>query len=134
MIDIHCHTAGIGTGGSGCFVSQGLRSSFRYRFYLKAFGVTERELMTEGDGLIMQRIAQSLARSRRVSAAVVLALDGVAARDGELDESATEIYIPNEFVANVLSVQSQSVGRCTNPGTSATSSIPVNCPKPNART
>jgi predicted TIM-barrel fold metal-dependent hydrolase len=100
LIDIHCHTAGIGTGGSGCFVSQGLRSSFRYRFYLKAFGVTERELLTVGDGLIMQRISQALARSRRVSAAVILALDGVAARDGELDEAATEIYIPNEFVAN----------------------------------
>ncbi|RQW82134.1 MAG: metal-dependent hydrolase, partial [Geobacter sp.] len=100
LIDIHCHTAGIGSRGSGCFVSQGLRNSFRYRFYLKAFGVTERELLTEGDGLIMQRISQSLARSRRVSAAVILALDGVAARDGELDESATEIFIPNQFVAN----------------------------------
>jgi len=100
LIDIHCHTAGIGAGESGCFVSRRLRRSFRYHFYLKAFGVTERELLTEGDRLIMQRISQSLARSRRVSAAVILALDGVAARDGELDDAATEIYIPNEFVAN----------------------------------
>ncbi len=99
MIDIHCHTAGIGAGGSGCFVSQGLRRSFRYRFYLKAFGITERELLTEGDRLIIQRISQSLAGSLRVSTAVILALDGVAAKDGALDKAATEIYIPNEFVA-----------------------------------
>jgi hypothetical protein len=100
LIDIHCHTAGIGAGGSGCFVSQGLRRSFRYRFYLKAFGITERELLTEGDRLIIQRISQSLAGSQRVSTAVILALDGVAAKDGALDEAATEIYIPNEFVAD----------------------------------
>jgi hypothetical protein len=99
MIDIHCHTAGIGAGESGCFVSPALRRSFRYRFYLKAFGVTERELLQEGDGLILQRISETLAGSRRVSAAVILAMDGVAGSDGELDEDGTEIYIPNEFVA-----------------------------------
>jgi hypothetical protein len=99
MIDIHCHTAGIGAGGSGCFVSQALRRSFRYRFYLKAFGVTERELLEEGDGLILRRLSETLARSGRVSAAVILAMDGVVGSDGELDEAGTEIYIPNEFVA-----------------------------------
>jgi len=99
MIDIHCHTAGIGAGGSGCFVSQALRQSFRYRFYLKAFGVTERELLEEGDGLIMRRLSESLGQSRRVSAAVILAMDGVAGSNGELDEAGTEVYIPNEFVA-----------------------------------
>lgn len=99
MIDIHCHTAGIGAGGSGCFVSHRLRRSFRYRFYLKAFGITEEELLAHGDGLIVQRISRNLARSRRVSAAVILAMDGVATSDGELDEIGTEIYIPNEFVA-----------------------------------
>ena len=99
LIDIHCHTAGIGAGGSGCFVSRRLQRSFRYRFYLKAFGVTEQELQADGDGLIIQRISRTLARSRRVSAAVILAMDGVVDNDGELDETGTEIYIPNEFVA-----------------------------------
>lgn len=99
MIDIHCHTAGIGAGGSGCFVSQKLRRSFRYRFYLKAFGFTEQELLTEGDGLVIQRLSRTLARSRRVSTAVILAMDGVATKDGALDEAGTEMYIPNEFLA-----------------------------------
>jgi uncharacterized protein len=102
LIDIHCHTAGIGAGGSGCFVSPRLRRSFRYHFYLKAFGITERELLKDGDGLVIQRISRSLAGSRHISTAVILALDGVAAKDGTLDEAATEIYIPNEFVANEI--------------------------------
>ena len=99
MIDIHCHTAGIDAGGSGCFVSQRLRRSFRYRFFLKAFDVTEQELLSEGNGLIIQRISQALARSQRVSAAVILAMDGVVSNDGELDTAQTEMYLPNEFVA-----------------------------------
>ncbi len=43
VIDIHCHTAGIGAGGSGCFVSSALRRSWKYRFYLRAFGATQEE-------------------------------------------------------------------------------------------
>jgi hypothetical protein len=116
LIDIHCHTAGIGAGGSGCFVSRSLRRSFRYRFYLKAFGVTEQELLAAGDGLIIQRISRTLARSRRVSAAVILAMDGMVDNDGELDETGTEIYIPNEFVAGeVRRYQNLLFGASVNP-------------------
>jgi len=99
IIDIHCHTAGTGAGGSGCFVSRSLRESWKYRIYLKAFGVTEKELQTEGDGLILRRLSENLAGSRRVAAAVVLAMDGVVGDTGEVDTARTEMYIPNEFVA-----------------------------------
>jgi len=99
VIDIHCHTAGIGAGGSGCFVSPAMRKSWRYRVYLKAFGVSEQELLAQGDGLVMQRISELLSRSRHVDAAVILAMDGVVGEGGELDKAATEVYIPNEFVA-----------------------------------
>ena len=99
LIDIHCHVAGIGAGGSGCFVSPALRGSFRYRFYLKAFGVTEQGLRSEGDALILRRLSETLDQSRRVSAAVIMAMDAVVRGDGEPDEAATEIHIPDEFVA-----------------------------------
>ena len=99
IIDIHCHTAGIGAGGSGCFVSPEMRKSWRYHVYLRSFGVSEKELEQEGDGLILRRLSDSLAASRSVSAAVVLAMDGVVGPDGELDRTRTEVYIPNEFLA-----------------------------------
>lgn len=99
IIDIHCHTAGIGAGGSGCFVSPAMRKNWRYRIYLKSFGVTERELEREGDSLILQRLSRTLADSHSVKAAVVLAMDGVIDENGELDRSRTEVYIPNDFLA-----------------------------------
>ncbi|QWV97729.1 amidohydrolase family protein [Geomonas nitrogeniifigens] len=99
IIDIHCHTAGIGAGNSGCFISPAMRRSWRYKVFLKAFGVTERELLQEGDGLVMRRTSESLAASQRVSAAVILAVDGAVDDKGELDRARTEMFIPNEFVA-----------------------------------
>lgn len=99
IIDIHCHTAGIGAGGSGCFVSPALMGSWKYRIYLRAFGVTDKELRQQGDGLILRRISEKLEQSQRVSAAVILAMDGVIGDDGALDREKTEIYTPNAFVA-----------------------------------
>jgi len=99
IIDIHCHTAGIGAGESGCFVSPALMASWKYRVYLRAFGVTEKDLRREGDVLVLRRISEKLALSQRVGQAVILAMDGVVDEDGALDREKTEIYIPNEFIA-----------------------------------
>lgn len=99
IIDIHCHTAGIGAGDSGCFVSPALMASWKYRIYLRAFGVTEKELRQEGDVLVLRRISEQLAQSKRVGQAVILAMDGVVGEDGALDREKTEIFIPNEFIA-----------------------------------
>ncbi len=102
IIDIHCHTAGIGAGGSGCFISPAMRKSLRYNFFIKAFGVTQGELEQHGDRLILERLSRSLAASRAVDKAVVLAMDGIIGPDGELDRERTEIYIPNEFLVREL--------------------------------
>ena len=77
FIDMHCHTAGLGAGGSGCFVSDQMRHSFKLRFYLKSFGVTEEEILREGDAIVLTRLSERLAGSAHVGRAVVLALDGV---------------------------------------------------------
>jgi predicted TIM-barrel fold metal-dependent hydrolase len=99
IIDLHCHTAGIGAGGSGCFVSPALRRNFRYRYFLRAFGVTEEEILRHGDGLVAERLSRRLEESRHVAAAVLLAMDGVVDTHGALDEGRTELYIPNGFLA-----------------------------------
>jgi uncharacterized protein len=99
IIDIHCHTAGIGAGGSGCFVSPALRRNWRYRLYLNSFGVTEEEIVAEGDALLIRRLSGTLSGSRLVSAAVLLAMDCVVGDNGEPDTGLTEIHIPNSFAA-----------------------------------
>ena len=47
------------------------------------------------------RISESLAQSKYVSRAVLLALDGVVDARGNLDTNRTEVYVPNEFVAEM---------------------------------
>ena len=99
ILDMHCHVAGIGAGGSGCFVSRELRNNFRFNIYMKAFGVTLAEAQEQGDQLLMERLAKGIDESKRVGAAIVLAMDGVMDANGRLDRARTEFYIPNEFVA-----------------------------------
>ena len=99
VLDMHCHVAGIGAGGSGAFISEKLRSSWKYQIYLKAFGVTEAQVKQQGDALIVQRISERLAESKLVGAAVLLALDGVIDENGQLDRQRSETYIPNDFLA-----------------------------------
>jgi predicted TIM-barrel fold metal-dependent hydrolase len=99
IIDMHAHIAGIGAGGSNCYVSQELRNNWRYDIYLKAFGLTENDLEEHGDQFAFEKTSQKLAASELVDGAVILALDGVVNKAGELDLEHTEVYIPNEFVA-----------------------------------
>lgn len=99
IVDMHCHVAGIGADGSGCFVSRELRKSWKFAIYLRSFGVTEGALKEAGDRLVPDRISEMLTESRYVSKAVVLALDGVIDKDGFLDTDRTQVYVPNEFVA-----------------------------------
>jgi len=98
VIDIHCHGAGIGAGTSGCRVSRRMRSSWKLRSYLKAFGVTAAELARKGDMLVLQRLSERLAASRTVHQAVVFALDGAVDAAGRFDETRTELFIPNAFI------------------------------------
>ncbi len=100
IVDMHCHVAGIGA-GSSCFVSPRLRNNWRFRIYLRSFGVSRKELEEKGDAVVGDKISESLARSHYVSKAVLLALDGVIGPDGQLDTNRTEVYVPNEFVAEI---------------------------------
>jgi len=99
IVDAHCHIAGIGAGNSGCFVSKKLRNNWRFNIYLRAFGVTKKEILQHGDSIIADRISESLAASQYVNKVVLLALDGVVDGSGQLDTNRTEVYFPNEFVA-----------------------------------
>jgi len=101
-VDMHCHLAGIGAGGSGCFISPRMRRNWRFNPYLRSFGVTRRELEQHGDQLVAARVSAALAQSRWVRAAVVLAMDGVVGADGRLDPERTEFFVPDEFIADMV--------------------------------
>ncbi len=98
ILDMHCHTAGIGAGDSGCFLNERMRKSWKYPLYLGAFGSTHDEVMREGDGAILRILSEGLRESRYVHGAVILAMDCVINEDGTEDWDRTELYIPNEFL------------------------------------
>ena len=99
-VDMHVHAAGIGAEGSGAFINERMAASWRMPFYLRAFGVTQEELEAAGDALVIERISAGITASEGIDQAVVLALDGVVDANGELDREATQVYVPNEFVAS----------------------------------
>lgn len=99
IVDVHAHVAGLGAKGSGCFVSPALASSYRFGIYLQSFGTSREELLEKGDSVIVERLAAQVAGSAHVTAAVILAMEGVVGADGELDRQRTEFHVPNEFVA-----------------------------------
>ena len=116
IVDMHCHIAGIGAGGSGCFVSPKLRDNWRFNIYLRAFGVSKKEIAEQGDAIIGDKISATLAQSKFVSKAVILALDGVVGADGQLDTNRTEVYFPNEFVASLCATHTNLLfGASVNP-------------------
>ena len=116
IVDLHCHLAGIGAGHSGCRVSARMRRNWRYNIYLRTFGVTHQDLAASGDHLIAARLSASLTKSRYVSHAVILAMDGVVAANGQLDPDRTEIYVPNEFVRQMAAKHSNLLfGASVNP-------------------
>lgn len=100
IIDIHCHCAGIGAGRSGCFISKSMRNSWKYRFYLRSFKLTEEELQEEGDLVCIRKIGEQVGQSEQVDGALILALDAAIDPLGNIDYSQTQIYIPNSFVLN----------------------------------
>jgi predicted TIM-barrel fold metal-dependent hydrolase len=102
IIDMHCHTAGIGAGGSGAWISDELRESWKFRLYLRVFGSDEKTVGAEGDEILMDVIAQSIRESVHVDGAVILAMDAPYSREGELDRAAGEVFVPNRFVGEAL--------------------------------
>lgn len=97
-LDMHCHVAGIGS-GSEAFISEKIRKSWKYRIYLKSFGVTEEQIKEKGDAFVIEKIAEHLQTSESVGSAVLLALDSAITKHGETDRDRTETYIPNSFLA-----------------------------------
>jgi predicted TIM-barrel fold metal-dependent hydrolase len=97
IVDMHCHIACLDA-KNGCFIADELKDNFRFPIYIRAMGTSLDELKVQGDEVIVKRLNQQIEQSSQVSAAVILAMDGVVTR-GELDKSKTLVYVPNAYVA-----------------------------------
>lgn len=99
IVDMHVHVAGLGYGGSGCFINPEMRNNVRFPVYLWAMGVSEEELQQAGDRLLFDKLSARIGASQSVDKAVILAMDGYVTEQGQLDRAQTQIYVPNDYVA-----------------------------------
>lgn len=102
ILDMHCHTAGIGETGSGAWVSDSLRKSWKFPLYLRIFETDQQTLKTQGDEAVLDKIAQRIRESEYVQDAVILAMDSPYDDNGEMNLEAGEVFVPNRFVGEAV--------------------------------
>jgi predicted TIM-barrel fold metal-dependent hydrolase len=102
LLDMHCHTAGMGHCGSGAWVSEDLRNSWKFPLYLKIFETSVTELKTHGDRIVLDKIARRLEESEYVSDAVILAMDEPFTSEGMADASLGELHVSNRWLGQTL--------------------------------
>lgn len=102
LLDMHCHTAGIGHCGSGAWVSDELRNSWKFPLYLRSFETTLAELQSRGDRDVLDKIAQRLEESVHVDDAVILAMDAPHSDDGQPNNAAGELFVCNRWLGATL--------------------------------
>ena len=100
ITDWHVHVAGLGHGDSGNFINDTMRNNYRFKFFLKWMNVTEADLETYGDQIVVERLNKRIEDSKYIDQAIIFALDGVIDTETkQLDKEATQFYVDNDFVA-----------------------------------
>jgi predicted TIM-barrel fold metal-dependent hydrolase len=95
--DIHAHLAGVGTGGSGCWLSPRTRARPVFRLLRRLNGVTERQLAETFDQDWAARLAAAV-RESELDRAVALGFDGVYDARGERVEADSQLIVPPAWV------------------------------------
>jgi predicted TIM-barrel fold metal-dependent hydrolase len=97
-IDVHAHLAGVGSGGSGCWVSPKFRRSIMFRALGRIHGM--RPDSPTGDADWAARLAAHV-RGSEMDRAVALGFDAVCDASGEPDLARSQMVIPAGWVFRV---------------------------------
>jgi len=101
VVDLHVHVAGLGLGGSGCWVHPELTSHLhplerlRFELYLGAAGV---EADARADEAYVARLAAALEAGVPGLRLLLLAFDYHVRPDGSEDRDASMFHVPDEYV------------------------------------
>lgn len=99
-IDVHVHLAGVGTQGSGCWISDGFRRHYTFRYLRHAYGISDAQLRTTVDQDWAAGIAARVLESG-LDYAVVLGFDGVYDARGDFDPARSQMVVPPRWVFEV---------------------------------
>lgn len=96
-IDLHAHLAGVGTDGSGCWVSPQFRRRPTFLLLRLLHGIGREAMRTSADADWAARLA-ALARGSELDRVVALGFDGVYDKRGELDPQRSQLVVPPAWV------------------------------------
>jgi predicted TIM-barrel fold metal-dependent hydrolase len=99
VVDVHVHLAGLGQGGTGCFVSRRMRRTLVYHILRRYVGLDPED--PRADRLYAERLARLVRGAEHVDRVVVFAMDGVYGSAGELDCERSHMYVPNDYLFEV---------------------------------
>jgi len=100
-IDIHVHLAALPEGDNGCYISPRMLRSLAFRFLAWRHGL-DPSRPALANSTYVQRLREELDRSERVGKAVLLGMDGVYDRNGQLDLAQTDFMISNRYLFEVV--------------------------------
>ncbi|MHC4550262.1 MAG: amidohydrolase family protein [Planctomycetota bacterium] len=104
LLDYHTHLIGLGTGGSGAFVSPEMRSWWhltkrvRFEVYVSASGITD---LADADRQYVDRLVDQVRHIPGHGRHLLLAFDKNHGPDGTPDLEHTEFYVPNAYAFEV---------------------------------
>ncbi|MCZ7647505.1 MAG: amidohydrolase family protein [Planctomycetota bacterium] len=104
VIDIHTHLAGLGHGGSGCFIDERKFHTLLYKLMRWKLGIYHAHKEGRLDQAYLERLDTDVgqaAERRALDAAVVFAHDRVYLENGEPAQRGQELYVPNEYAFGV---------------------------------
>lgn len=97
-IDIHAHLTGIGTEGSGCWISPVFQKRYTFRLMRWWLGITDAQMKAGSvDGDWAAGMAARV-RSSELDHAVALGFDGVYDESGAFDEARSQMVVPPGWV------------------------------------
>jgi predicted TIM-barrel fold metal-dependent hydrolase len=99
-VDVHAHLAGVGSGGSGCWLSPTFARRWSFRLLRRLYGVTDEQMRTSADADWAAALVERV-RGSGLDAAVALGFDGVYDSSGRLDEARSQMVVPPSWVLRV---------------------------------
>jgi uncharacterized protein len=96
-IDVHVHLAGVGTNGSGCWISPVFARRLTFRLLRMRHRMTTRQMQESADADWAADVADRVRRSE-LTHAVALGFDGVYDARGRLDEGLSQMVVPPDWV------------------------------------
>jgi hypothetical protein len=100
VIDIHTHLAGLGQGGTDCFIAPHKFHSLLYKLMRWKLGIYNAHKEEGLDPAYLDRLQRDVtaaAEHKSLHAAVIFAHDRIYTESGELHPAAQELYVPNEY-------------------------------------